>query len=150
MPAVWNVRLPKIARSLFLALQLVAALLGAAGTLGCGRLAPLRDPAAIGFNRLSAADVESAIVAGSLQRGWIPQKIRPGLIRATLHVRQHTATVDINYDEDTFRISYLNSSNLNYEVSGNQAYIHRNYNSWVDNLAHDIYAALSVRRQTRP
>ncbi|GGG34166.1 hypothetical protein GCM10010964_22650 [Caldovatus sediminis] len=69
-------------------------------------------------------------------RGWQMQEIRPGLIRGTLVLRDHLAVVDIPYDAQRFSIRYADSRNLLYDGAS----IHRNYNSWVQNLANDIVA----------
>jgi len=60
----------------------------------------------------------------------------PGAIRGTLNLRTHQAVVDIPHDTQRFGIRYVSSSNLDYDGTG----IHRNYNSWVQNLQNAIMA----------
>ena len=72
--------------------------------------------------------------------GWAMQEVRPGLIRGTLSLRTHQAVVDIPYDTSGFAIRYVDSTNLSYDGSS----IHRNYNSWVQNLERAIVAQSSV------
>ena len=60
----------------------------------------------------------------------------PGLVRGTLNLRTHQAVVDIPYDTQRFSIRYVSSSNLDYDGR----VIHRNYNSWVQNLQNAIMA----------
>jgi hypothetical protein len=64
----------------------------------------------------------------------------PGLMRGMLNLRTHQAVVDIPYDTQRFSIRYVSSSNLDYD--GNA--IHRNYNSWVQNLQNAIVAQPAV------
>ena len=68
------------------------------------------------------------------------EPLAPGLVRGTLNLRAHQAVVDIPYDAQRFGIRYLSSSNLDYDGRS----IHRNYNSWVQNLQNAIMAQPAV------
>jgi hypothetical protein len=57
-------------------------------------------------------------------------------MQCTLYIRDHMAKVDIRYDTSVFSITYADSDNLKYNAEKNK--IHRNYNSWVQNLRGDI------------
>ncbi len=87
---------------------------------------------------LSLAQVEDALASGMVKRGWIPKVIAPGHLEARLLVRSHTATVDIEFDESTYSITYKDSDNLKYKAGQ----IHRNYNRWVANLNLDLQRSL--------
>ena len=63
----------------------------------------------------------------------------PGRIVGTLSLRSHEAVVEILYDTEGYSITYLNSVNLKYDGQR----IHKNYNSWVQNLSNAIYAQVS-------
>jgi hypothetical protein len=60
-------------------------------------------------------------------------------IEATVHVRKHTAVVDILYSPSQYRIMYKSSDALLYD--GTQ--IHRNYNKWVELLERRINIELN-------
>lgn len=66
--------------------------------------------------------------------GWETVVIRPGEIRATLHLRSHVAVTEITYNEQVFSILYVDSTNLQY----NGTSIHKNYNGWIENLQRAI------------
>ena len=70
--------------------------------------------------------------------GWKMKKISPGHIIGTLHLRKHIAIVDITYNSDSYSITYKDSTNLGYTGTN----IHRNYNTWVNNLDKAINANL--------
>jgi len=84
-------------------------------------------------------EVRQAIVAAGAGKGWEMKDVEPGLVRATLHVRTHVAVADIAFTSTTYSITYVDSTNLNYE-DGN---IHGNYNRWVQNLTEAIQARLN-------
>ena len=61
-----------------------------------------------------------------------------GKIDATLNLRSHVARIAIFHDLKQVRIEYVSSENLKYKEKNGKRYIHRNYLSWVKNLAGDI------------
>jgi hypothetical protein len=81
---------------------------------------------------LNLDDVTRAIVQAGAGLGWDMRVAKPGQIVGTLRLRSHTAIVDIPYTSSSYSILYNSSQNLNYDVGKNQ--IHKNYNSWVQNL----------------
>ena len=85
-------------------------------------------------------DVSKAIVRAGTGLGWQMIPDRPGHITGTLKVRAHLAVVDIDYNPKSYSIKYKESSNLNYDGSN----IHRNYNSWIQNLDRQIQVQLSA------
>jgi predicted porin len=83
-----------------------------------------------------------AIKKAGLGLGWQITKVKPGLAQGQLNIRDHMATVEIPYNQDSFSITYKNSLNLNYDASKNT--IHSNYNGWVQNLSNAISLQLSA------
>ena len=83
--------------------------------------------------------VTEAIKQAGLSLGWRMKEKAPGHIIGTLRLRRHQAVVEILFDTEGYSITYLDSVNLKYDG----AKIHRNYNSWVQNLSNAIYAQVS-------
>ena len=75
---------------------------------------------------------------GSIQKGWVPSVVKPGLVEASIQVRTHQAVVSIPYTQADYDIIYKSSQNL--DESGGK--IHRNYNRWVVNLSASIQEEL--------
>ena len=115
---------------------LVVSTLGAAAVAACARTAPIQDGGGefIGPGTLSQRADQIRRAGAGL--GWRMEPQAPGLVRGTLNLRAHQAVVDIPYDAQRFGIRYLSSSNLDYDGRS----IHRNYNSWVQNLQNAIMA----------
>ncbi len=86
----------------------------------------------------------SSIKQALRSRRWIISKEEPGTIYAKLLVRSHMAEIKIDYDDKSFDIQYVNSHNLKYKKKPDGTeYIHRHYNSWIQNLTNDIYTYTS-------
>lgn len=75
------------------------------------------------LNSYTTKDVRNAILQAGISLGWQMDDVRPGLIMATLNVRDHMAQVEIPYDRHTYSILYRDSVNLGYNGSS----IHSNY-----------------------
>lgn len=104
-----------------------------------GRLAQLDEPAPIIVpSGLSEEQVNDAIIKGLYRRGWMVSREEPGRIIADLHLRDHFARINIDYDTSEVVIRYADSRNLDYSVEGGQKMIHTNFNSWLFNLSGDI------------
>lgn len=88
---------------------------------------------------VSMEDVQKAIVRAGAGLGWQMKPMGPGLIVGTLNLRSHMAMVDIKYDTKSYSITYKDSNNLDYKGDS----IHKNYNSWVQNLDNGIRSQLS-------
>jgi hypothetical protein len=82
------------------------------------------------------SDVTNAIKRAGIGLGWQMKEQTPGHIIGTLHLRNHTAIVDITYTLDDYSINYKDSTNLKYNPSNNT--IHKNYNGWIQNLTNAI------------
>lgn len=85
-------------------------------------------------NDYSLSDIDNAIARAGSSLGWEMRTIDQGKIEGTLHLRAHTAIIDIFYDRSNYSINYKDSDNLNYR-SGR---IHSNYNGWIQNLERAI------------
>jgi hypothetical protein len=79
-------------------------------------------------------EVTTAILDACTQCGWSANAQSPGVITASLLVRSHMATVEIDYTDATLRIVYRDSDNLRHDGTT----IHRMYNHWVADLYHAI------------
>ena len=89
---------------------------------------------------LSMKVIGDAIIDGCSVRNWQASEVEEGHMQCTLYIRDHMAKVDITYNTEAFSITYNDSDNLKYNAEKNR--IHRNYNSWVQNLRGDISNAL--------
>ena len=106
---------------------------------------PLVDPAPIPVPAgLDSKSVATAIRLGGAQRGWIVTRQDPGAMELTLNIRTHMAKVGVKYDTQSIQFTYLDSTNLDYEVKNGNRYIHRNYPKWVNNLRNDITVQLAL------
>ena len=108
--------------------------------------AKLVDPPSAEWGcELSNERVLQGITAGLIGRGWVlSSNDKNGNLVAQVIVRgKHTLVVDITYTTTSFDIDYKSSDNLKYKVkSDGVAYIHRNANSWMDNIQTDFSAQL--------
>ena len=108
---------------------------------GC-RTAPVYNisDAALPEQDATEKNIANAIVTAGGSLGWVMKKKEPGHIVGTLHIRDHVAVVDINYDNEKYSITYKDSTNLKYDGT----VIHSNYNSWVTNLSNAINNQVSI------
>jgi hypothetical protein len=98
--------------------------------------APISTPSG---KHLSASQVRSAIITAGTSLGWQVKDEGPGRLEGTLHLRNHTAVVDIPYSATKYSIVFKRSENLE-EADGK---IHKNYNGWVQNLDRQIRTEIS-------
>lgn len=84
--------------------------------------------------KLTLEQITKAIIGASTSSrpAWNMKVVKPGHILASIHVRSHTAKVDITYTTESYNITYNNSSNLKYDPEENT--IHSNYNGWIQQL----------------
>lgn len=83
--------------------------------------------------------LHAAILRGGRARGWQPVEDARGRIVLRIEPRgKHVAVVAVRHDDRSFRVEYLSSVNLLYKERRNIAYIHKNYNVWVDQLIEAI------------
>lgn len=108
--------------------------------------AELVDP---GYEKIAMADgtapgaavVKAAILDAARRRHWEVMSTEPGKAVLAIRPRVHVAVVAARYDDNGFKLEYVSSENLDYEVKQGKPYIHGNYNVWVDNLADQIRAS---------
>jgi hypothetical protein len=114
---------------------------------GVSRDEPVKNPTDIplswsGDGKPTIELIQRAIIAGCAQRGWACQAIRPGEIRAVLHLRKHMAEALVSFNTETFSVRYVDSAEPRYDAAENT--IHRKYNQWVANLITDINGAMAI------
>jgi hypothetical protein len=106
---------------------------------------PLVDPAPVPVPAgLDDQAIAKSIRLGGAQRGWIVTRQDPGAMELTLNIRTHMAKVGVKYDTKSIQFTYLDSTNLDYEVKKGNRYIHRNYPKWVNNLVNDVSVQLAL------
>jgi len=108
----------------------------------CGTSQIQNVPAQPITEQVSDVDVFKAIYKAGMARGWEMHKISDGLIEATYARRGFTVTISINYNATSYSISYKSSEGLKYDPDSNT--IHRNYNSWIQNLKRQINGELAL------
>ena len=89
---------------------------------------------------MSNDEVRKSIVRAGASLGWQMTAAGPGKISGTLVLRSHTAVVEIPYSPKSYSIVYKSSVNLD-ESEGQ---IHKNYNSWIQNLDKAIKVQLAA------
>ncbi len=83
---------------------------------------------------LKLSEVTHDIVQSGIGLGWQMKKVKAGYIIGTLILRKHMVKVDIHYSRTEYSITYNDSSEMSYDGE----MIHKNYNSWVNNLSKAI------------
>jgi hypothetical protein len=112
------------------------------------RKAELVDPAPIAIPAtLTQAQVVTEIKRALIGRGWEVTAEQPGEIESTLHLREHVARIKVTYDASQARITYVDSSNLDYTDRRGTRYIHPNYLGWIGFLVNDITTNFTVTAQ---
>lgn len=98
--------------------------------------------------------IEQALVQAAAEQQWFGALESPGVIVVSTTIRTHRATVAIGFDATNFWIDFRDSSNLDFNpkdllrqdagaagrprIVKKGPRIHRNYNLWVEELAHHI------------
>lgn len=119
---------------------LLAAAVGATSA-GCARQAPLYTAANVPFGGEATERERSLqIRRAGTGLGWVMEDAAPGLVRGTLELRTHKASVEVPYDRQRFSINHVLSRNLDF----NGSTIHSNYNGWVRRLEQMIVAQSNV------
>ena len=127
--------------------QMVFVMIAMVGALGgCSRATPIQAMPAVSYPGVTMADMEAAIYDGCVRLGWTPVTEKNGVVKATLHLRKHVAIVNITFTQDQFAINYVDSTNLKHKISKSGVEsIHKNYNSWVQNLKKQIMISLATQ-----
>lgn len=96
-------------------------------------------------SKITYNDMRKAIGEGCIATHWRAEELDKNTIEASLLVRhKHLIIVTITYDAKRYTIKYKSSENMNYTIKENGvAYIHPNYNKWVENLDHAIRSRLT-------
>lgn len=110
------------------------------GLVGCARTAPVITPQNTIASQSSTEQIKAAIIEAGQKRNWVMTSISPGIIDGRYTSRGHGAQIRVNYNSSGYSINYVASNNL-HAANGK---IHRNYNRWVNNLAHDIQLRLAI------
>lgn len=124
--------------------MLSVALLAMLSFFGCGTppIYNVNNSAIAVDKKATLEDVEKAIMRAGGGLGWIIKKESPGVLKGTLILRTHVAIVSIKYTMDDYSITYVSSTNLNYDPTENT--IHSNYNGWIQNLNKGIQVQLGL------
>lgn len=98
------------------------------------------DPVTINCN-LPAEKMQQGIMSGGAMRHWMVISQTPG--NAELQYikgnNKHIITVNVSYTENTFAVTYKDSSGLNYAVKDDGTRrIHPRSVGWMSNLSNDI------------
>jgi len=125
----------------FVGILIAAAMVAA----GCATTQPIQNVESAPVivppgKKLTPQQVTTAIMRAGARLGWQMQPVSPGRISGRLALREHTAVVDVQHDTKTYSIRYRESTNLN----AKDGMIHRNYNSWIQNLDKSIRAELML------
>jgi hypothetical protein len=105
-----------------------------------------KHPMPPGTQSMSLGQIEKAIVTAAQRRGWTTEPIAPGVIRATLKKTDHSATVDVAFDQTSYSIKYVTSVNMREKEDGT---IHGRVVNWVRLLEKDITKNVRLA-STRP
>jgi hypothetical protein len=92
-------------------------------------------------SNLTEQAVGEAITRALAKTGWKVDIVKPGYLLATIQWGNHSASVDINYDKDSFSI-VLNSSHYLNEKDGE---IHPTYNKYIVDLESAIRTELGMQ-----
>jgi hypothetical protein len=86
----------------------------------------------------TAARIKAAIIHAGKSRGWTVVDSEPGRVTLRYAPRTHEVIVAVRYDANGYKIEYVSSKEMNYEIKRGEPEIHGNYNRWIRNLAIDI------------
>jgi hypothetical protein len=122
--------------------RIAVALLLLIGAVACTRTAPIYNVSSDTFSTPSAPLAERAtqIKRAGVGLNFAMEEVGPGKIKATYNARGHQAVIMVSFNQSTFSLQYVSSVDLDYDGSN----IHKNYNSWVQNLERAIKAQSSI------
>ena len=98
----------------------------------CGSTRIYNVPVTKVHAKKSSETVYRAIRDAGIGLGWKITKIKPGVAEGKLALRAHVAVVRISYNNSSYSIRYVRSTNLKYNPK--RQTIHSNYNGWIKNL----------------
>lgn len=108
------------------------------------RRAPLYEPGQTQIVMLDGGtpgqeQVRSFILLGARQAGWaVTQEVGAAMLLRFDKGHKHNATIRVNYDDQTYTITYVDSYNLNHRVDDGSMAIHPAYNKWIHQLIRGI------------
>ncbi len=82
------------------------------------------------------ADVQSAVMAGCVTKGWVPTPQGPGHVHAVLTRSDYRAEIDVTFTTTTLSIKYADSEGLKWDPA--KRVIHPNFNRWLTLLQQAI------------
>lgn len=125
--------------SLVLSVLMLSSLQGC--VLGTRTMLELGD---VAVPRATTADaVRSAFITAGFSRGWIFTDTGAGKLKGELKDPQlFTVTVEVAYSATSYRISYVDSTGLDY-TPGAPGRIHSRYNRWMRYLNKDVQGVLN-------
>ncbi|MGE4499877.1 MAG: hypothetical protein AB7C96_05960 [Hydrogenovibrio sp.] len=130
-------------KSMLQKLILGLSVLGLVATLtACGKGHPIRNMESqpVPSNIKTAEQVKKAIRTAGAGLGWIISDDGKGKLKGTLNLRTHQAVISIPYSAKEYSLIYQSSVDLNYNPE--KGTIHKNYNSWIQNLNNRIQVQL--------
>jgi hypothetical protein len=111
---------------------------------GCVKIAPLITPEF----EVPVADqkqIHNAIHSALIQRKWAILKNQPNAIEAQYsRGHEHSARIRVSHAGRKVKISLVNSENMQYSQKATGPFIHKWYNTWVQNLERDIQRAIGT------
>lgn len=126
-------------QKLFMALSVLGLV---AALSACGKGTPIKNMESqpVPSNVKTADQVKKAIRIAGVGLGWVISDDGPGKLKGTLNLRSHQAVISIPYSTKEYSLIYQSSSNLKHDPATNT--IHKNYNSWIQNLNNQIQVQL--------
>ena len=105
---------------------------------GCAGTTPIQNVSQTVIGNHTTTEVQKAILAGGINRGWVMIPAAEGVINGKLINRDHTVEIQINYNANNYQIKYIGSTNMD----AKNGKIHSKYNRWIANLNKDIQTKL--------
>jgi hypothetical protein len=109
---------------------------------GCGSTKIVNVPPQNVVKQMSLKSMHDAIYRAGVSRGWTMADVSPGVLHATYARRGFTVTIAVTFSSTAYSINYVSSQGLNYDPDSET--IHRNYNSWIQNLKKQINMEISL------
>ncbi|MFW5394028.1 hypothetical protein V1951_22460 [Yersinia sp. 2544 StPb PI] len=107
--------------------------------VGCAGTTPIQNVNQTIIGSHTTSEVQKAILAGGINRGWVMIPGAEGVINGKLINRDHTVEIQINYNANNYQIKYIGSTNMD----AKNGKIHSKYNRWIANLNKDIQVQLN-------
>ncbi|MFA3762171.1 hypothetical protein [Yersinia sp. 2466 StPb PI] len=107
--------------------------------VGCAGTTPIQNVNQTIIGSHTTSEVQKAILAGGINRGWVMIPGAEGVINGKLINRDHTVEIQINYNANNYQIKYIGSTNMD----AKNGKIHSKYNRWIANLNKDIQIQLN-------